>query len=182
MPGCFPRPCHPARSETLPKPMAQAVEGLLSAFPNLVIPCAPEAREESAVCMQRPNSCRDSRPRLSAERSDAQQVWNGHSCPLPLTLILMLTLTSKWVPHFSRPLREVGDGSRRPSPAHTFSLRRERHLSHNFSLRTRATARVRNLLSSRLNLHPEHAGAQSGSQSSTACEKTNHRLSQPTHS
>jgi hypothetical protein len=43
-------------------------------------------------------------PRLSAERSDAQQVWNGHSlrqaqgrlCPLPLTLTLMLTLTSKW--------------------------------------------------------------------------------------
>jgi hypothetical protein len=38
-------------------------------------------------------------------------VWNGHSCPLLLTLILTLTLptpTRKWVPHFSRPLREVG--------------------------------------------------------------------------
>jgi hypothetical protein len=32
------------------------------------------------------SDCGDSRPRLSAERSDATPVWNGHSCPLALTL------------------------------------------------------------------------------------------------
>ena len=36
-------------------------------------------------------------------------VWNGHSCPLPLTLILNSPVPSKkWVPHLSRPLRKVG--------------------------------------------------------------------------
>jgi hypothetical protein len=34
------------------------------------------------------SDCGDSRPRLSAERSDATPVWNGHSCPLALTLTL----------------------------------------------------------------------------------------------
>ncbi len=38
--------------------------------------------------MQRPNSCGDSR--LGCQRSEATPVWNGHSCPLPLTLTLLL--------------------------------------------------------------------------------------------
>jgi hypothetical protein len=34
-------------------------------------------------------------PRLSAERSDALFVWSGHSCPLPLTLLLTLSFEPK---------------------------------------------------------------------------------------
>jgi hypothetical protein len=41
-------------------------------------------------------------------------VWNGHSCPLPLTLILNFDSDSGWVPHFSRPLREVGFHNSQP--------------------------------------------------------------------
>jgi hypothetical protein len=65
-----------------------------------------KAREESAVRLwvaQRfsaaikptQNNWRLQPPSQSPERSDAQQVWNGHSCPLPLPLILKLTL-SRW--------------------------------------------------------------------------------------
>ena len=32
-------------------------------------------------------------PRLSKERSDAGHVWNGHSCPLPLTLMSMMSIS-----------------------------------------------------------------------------------------
>ncbi len=47
-----------------------------------------EGARGTCCCMQRPNSCGDSR--LARQRSEAKPVWNGHSCPLPLTLTLTL--------------------------------------------------------------------------------------------
>jgi hypothetical protein len=62
-----------------------------------------EARqEESAVSRQRRNSCGDGR--LGRQRSEATPVENGRSHPLPLTLILPLTLTS--IPTLVIPTRE----------------------------------------------------------------------------
>jgi len=53
--------------------------------------------------------CRSqSSDRIRLKGNDLSLVWNGHSCPLPLTLILDFDSDSGWVPHFSRPLREVG--------------------------------------------------------------------------
>jgi len=63
--------CHRERSETLAKPMARVVEGsLLVSSPSTASgsspPCAPQHRPRQ----HHHNSRRDSRPRLSAERSD----------------------------------------------------------------------------------------------------------------
>jgi len=41
-------------------------------------------------------------------------VWNGHSCPLPLTLIVILVRSGRRLPHFSRTLREVGFHNSQP--------------------------------------------------------------------
>jgi hypothetical protein len=43
----------------------------------------------------------------------ARPMWNGHSCPLPLTLILLLNFTPCRVPPPSRILRRVGFHERR---------------------------------------------------------------------
>ena len=61
-------------------------------------PVVPQSRKERESGSSPRNKCGDSRPRLSTGQSPVPLVlvllvWNGHSCPLPLTLGLILLLT-----------------------------------------------------------------------------------------
>ena len=56
------------------KKPAVTLPGVVEKIVKPAIPSAPKAGEEPVVRVQRHNSCRNSRPRLFAERSDAQPV------------------------------------------------------------------------------------------------------------
>ena len=61
-------------------------------------PVVPQSGKERESGSSPRNKCGDSRPRLSTGQSPVPLVlvllvWNGHSCPLPLTLGLILLLT-----------------------------------------------------------------------------------------